>query len=62
MMPNKYWCRECNQEGYSEEELIRAGGCFRDEKPYCPKGHKIDIYGEEQLAEEFAMLFGVPVS
>lgn len=62
MMTKKYWCRECNQEVYSEEMLIRAGGCFRDGEPYCPKEHKIDVYGEEHLAEEFAMMLGVPVS
>jgi len=47
---------------YSEEELISAGGYFKDGEPYCPKGHKIDIYGEGRLAEEFALMFSVPVS
>ena len=60
MVSKKYWCRECNQKVYSEEELISAGGCFRDGEPYCPKKHKIDVYGEEQLAEEFAMMLSAP--
>ena len=60
LVPKKYWCRECNQEMYSEEELITAGGRFIDGEPYCPKRHKIDVYGEKQLAEEFAMMLSVP--
>jgi len=60
VMSTKYWCRECNQKIYSEDELISVGGYFRDGEPYCPKKHKIDVYGEEQLAEEFAMMFSTP--
>ena len=61
-MSKKYWCRECGQGVYSEEGLVNAGGYFRDGEPYCPNGHKIDVYGEERLAEEFAMMFSAPVS
>jgi len=56
----KYWCQECNRETHSKEELVSAGGFFRDGEPYYSKRHKIDIYGEEQLVEEFAMLLGAP--
>ena len=57
-MSNKYWCQECNREKYSQEELINIGGSFRDGEPYCPEGHRIDVYGPEQLVEEFAAILG----
>ncbi len=55
-MSKKYWCQECNRETYSEEELISAGGSFRDGEPYCPEGHNIDVYGKERLVDEFAVI------
>jgi len=54
----KYWCQECNRETYSKEELVSTGGFFIDGEPYCSERHKIDVYGEDQLVEEFAMIFG----
>lgn len=53
-MSSKYWCQECNREKYSQEELINTGGSFRNGEPYYPEGHRIDVFGPEQLVEEFA--------
>ena len=55
-MSKKYWCQECNREKYSQEELMSTGGSFRDGEPYCPEGHKIDVYGKEQLVDGFATI------
>ena len=55
-MSKKYWCQECNRETCSEEELMSAGGSFKDGATYCPEGHNIDVYGKERLVDEFAVI------